>query len=253
MKNSSTNSPENSETCYVCKHDLSGPFCSNCGHPRTPKRINGKYVISEVGSVLNFDRGILFTIRELLIHPGKSIRCFIHHDRNRLMKPIVFVILCSLLYTVLQRIVQFEDGYVNYSQSDMQSATAAIFTWVSENYGYANILMALIISAWVRLFFLKHQYNFFEILILLCYVMGIGMLLFSFFGVFHHLTNLPFSDQGYILGIIYTFWAIGQFFAPKKISSYIKATLAYLIGLVSFTLIVFIIGAIVDVLFMIKA
>lgn len=252
MKDSSKVSPEDIETCFVCNHELSGHFCSNCGHPRTPKRINGRYVISEVGSVLNFDKGILFTIRELLIRPGKSIRRFIEHDRNRLMKPIVFVILCSLLYTVLQRTVKFEDGYVNYSQGELQSATATIFTWVSENYGYANILMALITSAWVRLFFLKHKYNFFEILILLCYVMGVGMLLFSFFGVINKFANLPFLDQGYLLGIIYTFWAIGQFFAPRKISSYIKATLAYMIGMISFTLIVFIIGAIVDVIFIIK-
>ena len=64
---------------------------------------------------LNFDRGILYTVRELLLRPGKTVRQFIQEDRNRLVKPIVFIIVCSLIYSLIQQVVRFEDGYVGYS------------------------------------------------------------------------------------------------------------------------------------------
>ncbi len=97
------------EFCEYCQSELTGSFCSNCGHPKILKRIDGKYIISEIGSVLNFDKGILFSIKELLIRPGQNVRNFIHKDRNRLVKPIFFIIICSLIYTIVQQFLHFED------------------------------------------------------------------------------------------------------------------------------------------------
>jgi hypothetical protein len=73
--------------CKLCQSELSGEFCAQCGHPQTLKRIDGTYILSEIGSVFNFEKGILFTIRELLIRPGENVQNFIHRDRNRLVKP----------------------------------------------------------------------------------------------------------------------------------------------------------------------
>ncbi len=50
--------------------------------------------------MINFDKGIFYTIKELLIRPGENIPKFIHNDRNRLVKPLIFVIVCSLIYTI---------------------------------------------------------------------------------------------------------------------------------------------------------
>ncbi|MEM6298978.1 MAG: DUF3667 domain-containing protein, partial [Bacteroidota bacterium] len=62
-------------------------------HEKKPlKRIDKAYILSEISSVLNLEKGIFYTIKELLIRPGKSIRTFIHEDRTRLVKPIVFII-----------------------------------------------------------------------------------------------------------------------------------------------------------------
>ena len=237
---------ETIENCKNCNSELLGDFCSTCGHPHKLKRINGQYIISEVGSILNFDKGILFTIKEMLLRPGQSIQKFILEDRNRLVKPIVYIIVCSLIYTLIQQLLRFEDGYVNYS--DQQgSTTLLIFQWVSNNYGYANILMALFIALWIQIFFRKFGYNFFEILILLCFVMGTGMLLFSIAGIVDSLVSLKIIDKGFLLGILYMAWAIGQFFG-KKIWNYIKAFLAYMLGLITFTFAVLLIGNLIDLL-----
>ena len=148
--------------CKNCKTEVNQNYCPNCGIPITLPRINGQYIFKEITSVLNFDKGILFTIKELLIRPGQSIKDFIHKDRNRLVKPIIFLIVSSLIYTLAQQFLNFEDGYVN-SGGFGESAVAKIFGWIQKNYGYANILMAIFIAIWIKIFFRKYEYNFFEI------------------------------------------------------------------------------------------
>lgn len=88
---------EEKELCEQCQYKMTGKFCSNCGRPKQLQRIDGKYIISEISSVLNFDKGIFFTIKELLLRPGQNVHNFIHKDRNRLVKPVIFIIIHSLI------------------------------------------------------------------------------------------------------------------------------------------------------------
>lgn len=231
--------------CKKCKSEIIQNYCSNCGNPAKLKRINGQYLINEIGSVLNFDKGILYTIRELILRPGKTIRQFIKEDRNRLVKPIVFIIICSLIYSIIQQIFHFEDGYVGYS-FEKESAITSIFDWVSKNYGYSNILMGIFIAFWIKIFFREYNYNFYEILILLCFVMGIGMLLFAFFGIADSLVDLKIIDKGYLIGIIYILWAIVQFFDKKKFMNYPKAIFSYFLGMLTFMIGIYLLGGMID-------
>lgn len=66
--------------CVKCNSKMHGRFCCNCGHSQELQRIDGQYVLSEIKAVLNFDGGILYTIKELLLRPGLNIRKFILED-----------------------------------------------------------------------------------------------------------------------------------------------------------------------------
>ncbi len=213
------------EKCSQCESDLFDQYCSNCGHPRKPKKIDGQYISGELRSILNFDRGIFFTVKELLLRPGISVRKFILDDRERLVKPVVFVIICSLVYTIAQHVFQFEDGYVGFSLGK-DSATESISNWISENYGYANVLIALFIAFWIKFFFRKYSHNYFEILVLLSFVMGVGMLIFSFFGMVDSFVISEVIDKGFLVGVLYISWGIGQFFDRSKKINYLKAFLS---------------------------
>lgn len=211
------------------------------------QRIDGKYLLDEISSVFNFEKGLFYTIRELLIRPGETVREFIQKDRTRLVKPIIFIIICSFIYSIVQQIFKFEDGYIGYSFVK-ESAINSIFDWVSKNYGYANLLMGVFIAFWIKTFFRKYNYNFYEILILLCFIMGIGMLLFAFFGIADSLIDLQIIDKGYLIGIIYILWAIVQFFDKKKFMNYPKAIVSYFLGMITFMTGIFILGTIIDLL-----
>jgi hypothetical protein len=235
------------EKCTRCDSELFGPFCSNCGHPKQLRRIDKHYILAEISKVFNFDRGILFTIRELFVRPGLSVQKFLLEDRNRLVKPIFFIIVCSLIYSLVQQTLHFEDGYINYNFEGWENtATGAIFRWVSQNYGYANLMMAVFIAFWIKTFFRKHAYNYYEIIILLCFVMGIMMLIYAFFGAIEALTKWPALQIGANLGFIYGAWAIGAFFGKRKIMNYVKAFLSYLLGLISSVLVTLLLGMAID-------
>lgn len=220
-------------------------YCPNCGHSDTVKRIDGTYILSELGSIFNFEKGFLFTVKELIRRPGKAVRTFVLHDRSKLVKPVIYVVVCSLVYTLLQNLLQFEDGYVNYSFQE-GSTTTFMFEWITGNYGYANLIMALFIAGCTRILFRKSQFNIFEILILLCFVMGTAMLIYSIIGVLDTLISVQILNKGFLLGFLYTAWATGQFFDQKKVFSYIKAFFAYFLGMISFTLAVLIVGGLID-------
>jgi hypothetical protein len=224
--------------------EISVNYCSVCGKSKDLPRVNGTYVFQEIRAALSFEKGFLFTIRELVINPGKSVQDFLKHDRHRLMKPIVFLFLCSLIYTVVNSIFLFEDQYISYSGT-AKSATTAIFNWVQQHYGYANIIMALFIGVWLRLFFRKQDVNFFEILVLLCFVMGMGMLIYSIFGAFQGFSSHSLLEVASMVGFVYVTWSIGQFYG-NKFSNYAKAFFAYLLGMLSFTVLAIWLGYLLD-------
>lgn len=231
--------------CKNCNTEVDSNFCPNCGQAASLKRIDGQYILHEIEHVLHFERGILYTIRSLVTNPGQTIRNFLTGTRSRLVKPVIFILVTSLIYTLCNHYFHFEDGYVAYMDSK-KSTTAEIFKWIQGHYGYTNLMMGVLIALWTKLFFRKHEFNFFEILILLCFVMGIGMLIFSVFGIIQGLTHTNLMQIAGIVGFVYTTWAIGQFFGKDKIINYVKAFSAYILGMLTFTLSAILLGTLID-------
>ena len=79
--------------------------------------------------------------------------------------------------------------------------------------------------------------------------MGMGMLIYSIFGIMHGLThyNNTMKIAG-VIGFIYTTWAIGQFYEKGKVINYVKAFFAYVLGMITFTMTAKLIGTTVDLL-----
>jgi hypothetical protein len=225
--------------CRHCKTTVTGNFCSDCGRPVKIDRVDWHYIVHEIQHVLHFEKGIFYTVRELLFKPGTSIRDFITTDRSRLVKPVLFLVLTSLIYTTIEHLFHIEQGYISYSGTE-NSNIGVIFNWVQSHYGYANIIMGVFIAFWLKLLFRRHGYNLFEMLILLCFVMGIGMLMLSFFAIVEGLTGLRTTVLSGVVVVAYCSRAIGDFFDRKRVMSYVKALASYLLGTLSFTIVVII-------------
>lgn len=230
--------------CKNCNKKLKGKFCHNCGFPKETKRINRQYISSEISDVFLFDKGIFYTVKELFIRPGVTVRNFIDGDRKRLVKPIFFLIICSLTYTIAQQFLSFEAGFIKFNVKDANEAPLMIkiFDWFSTNFGYANILMAIFIAFWIKVLFKKHNYNYYEIYILLCFIMGNSILIYTFLGIIEGITNFPILQIGIIISLIYNTWAIGQFFGRRNKINYLKGFLSYVLGILFCLILFFTIG-----------
>lgn len=193
------------------------------------------------------EKGFPQTVKQLLLRPGDTIKTFIRSRRNGLTKPITFVFLASLIYTVIDYFFPFQAKYMSH-EGEVQNYMTAIARWITENYGYSNLIMSIFIAAWIKIFFRKHSYTIFEIGVLLCYVMGMGMLFLGFFGFFEHTLNITLVVVGTLISFGYAVWAIGQFFRNKW-SNYLKAALAYFLGSLSFTITFIVIGIVLEIVF----
>jgi hypothetical protein len=233
--------------CKNCGTEIIQNYCPNCGQPAHIKRIDRHYIQHEIEHVLHFDKGILYTVKELVVRPGQNIKEFILENRNKLVKPIIFIIITSLIYTVIAHYFHIEEDYVKHKNAHT-TTTGLIFKWIQDHYGYSNIIMGIFIALWIKLFFRKHSYNFFEIVILLCFVMGIGMLILAFFTILQGLIKIELAQPAIIISLLYSSWAIGQFFDKRKKINYVKSFFAYLLGFFSFNLAALALGAFIDLI-----
>ena len=233
--------------CKNCNTEINSNFCSNCGQPTSLKRIDGHYIIHEIEHVLHFERGILYTVRELITSPGRNIRNYLSENRSRLVKPVIFIIVTSLIYTLTSHFFHIEEELINFEVSE-KSAIGSILRWMQGNYGYASILSGIFIAIWLKVFFKKYKYNFYELLIMLCFVQGISMLIFAFFALLEGISHLKLLSFAGVLGVIYMTWAIGNFFEERKFGNYAKALIAFLFGTMTLYFIIFTIGISIDIL-----
>ena len=234
--------------CKHCRTPITEKYCANCGHAAKLHRIDRHYIAHEIEHLLHFEKGVFYTVKELIVRPGHSIREFIEENRNKHMKPVAFLILTSIIYSLIAHIFYPEEMY-NVEENALleKSNIATIRHWVGTHYGYANIIMSLFIVLTVKLFFKNYKYNLYEITILLCFVMGQGMLLLSVEAFFAGLVSKQlFLAILVIISFAYPTWAIGQFYDPNKVKSYVKAFLAYLIGYLLFDLAATLVGVVAD-------
>lgn len=234
------------KNCKNCNTEFTGEFCSGCGLPQELKRIDRQYIAGEIGRLIKFDKGLLYTVKELCIRPGDTVREFILEDRRRLVKPITFLIICSIIYNISQQFLSFEAGYIKFDVND--HIMGKMYGWLSKNYGYTNILMAIFITLWTKIFFKKYNYNHYEIYILLCFIVGISILFYTLLGIIESIIDFPLLQLGLIFGITYCTWAIGQFFDRKKKLSYLKGFLSYIFGIISSFIIFLLIGVLLETL-----
>lgn len=235
--------------CTNCKSPITDNFCGHCGQALKLKRIDRNYVLHEIVHVLHIEKGILFTIKELMVRPGQSMRTFIFENRTRMVKPVIFIIVTSLIYTIASHwFLHVEEQPHTPAEKSILSDIAIIIDWIEHHYGYANMMMGVFITLWLKLFFRKYNYNFFEILIVLCFVMGIGMLLLTLSSIIEGLSGFHIARIADVFSIIYSTWAIGQFFDKSKFTAYLKVFSAYLLGMISYWVVILILCVVVIIL-----
>lgn len=213
----------------------------NSRNQKEIKRIDAKYISHEIQHLLHFDKGFPFTFKEILIRPGKSVRAYLGEDREKYVKPIVFLVFSAVLYTFIIHLLHIEvlifnvRGLGENHQLSDHIDTSIINKWIDSHLAYSALIIGFFMALWTRIFFYNRDYNIFEIFVLLSYIFGVFFISLLFFLLISKLTGLLIITKvGVFLLQAYFVAAIGQFFGEHKFLNYVKSLICLFMGVLTY-------------------
>ncbi|WP_377167410.1 DUF3667 domain-containing protein [Mucilaginibacter terrae] len=201
------------------------------------------------------DKGILFTLKELLTNPGNSVREFVQGRRANYYNFITLILLIVGVNSLLSQYTHFR---VSDLMSESTKNTLNDFEKFTTKYPKFVLLIQIPITAFFSfIWFKKAKFNYSEHLVLNSYKASVELLiglLFSVITIFY--TNIKGLTIIYYLGlqlimIVYGFWFYYQFFSKSafsKVSLIVKSIMATM----SIWLLSLIIGIIVGIVNIVK-
>jgi hypothetical protein len=233
--------------CKNCNQTFKGHYCNNCGQSADTHKINAHFLWHDIQhGLLHFDNGIPYSIKQLFIRPGHSIREFIEGKRVRHFKPLSLITVLAALYGFLYHYFQ-----INLFQSSAESGIdlGDFNEWMATHFAWVTIATIPIYTMGTYIVFRKQGYNFFELFVLNTFKasqrLSVQILAFPillYLNSKHHAEK--FSSITYLLGIILILWTNIQFFnRMSRTKAFFLTILSHLIFLVVFTIILVIILA----------
>lgn len=231
------------ERCLNCDYPIVKNFCDSCGQKKY-KRIDKKYLIDEIQySVLHTNKGFFYSVKKLIINPGKTAREFIEGNRVNHYKPILLAfVLSSISAFISFKVLDFNGKMHDLydSQKIPESFMRDLMAFISS---YSSIMMLLLIpfiSLATVVAFRKWGQNYYEHVVMNAYIQS-SYTIFSMLVIYPLLYFFGDTTQGFSLIIQYSFlilpilliWFYKGFYPEKTFKSIIlKLLLLLVIGFV---------------------
>jgi Protein of unknown function (DUF3667) len=241
--------------CKNCNHHFDGNYCNQCGQSANTHRLNLPFVWHDlIHSVFHFDKGIFFTIKQLITRPGHSIREFIEGKRVNHFKPFSFVIVLATIYGFLFH-------YLIYDVKSIKKADNALSiientaNWTISHFSFAVMLFIITTTISSYFVFKKQGYNVVEHLVLNTYLRGLSLLFaIIMLPLLYFMARNFGSDTSTVYGIVFQivdfasmYWLYSQFF-NKLTKTFGLTTLTYLLMLSTNLIFGYIAGYIVSIM-----
>ena len=211
--------------CKNCGHSIVGKFCHYCGQNSKIGRIDLPNFLNEVTEgVFQINKGFFYTIRELFVRPGNSLREFLNGKRKSHFKPIAYVLTLSTLYFLIIQIANqntwvddlilglVEAAKVSGANREIELPT--ILIWFSKNYAYSSLLLLPLFSLASYLVFLKSGSNFLEHIVINSYITGQQAIFYSLFAIVGSIFESDIVEVfALLVAMSYTCWVYWQFFS----------------------------------------
>ncbi|SOD79813.1 DUF3667 domain-containing protein [Spirosoma fluviale] len=244
-------------TCLNCEHPVTGQYCKQCGQQADTHRINWYYLWHEISqSLWGIDRGILFTLRELFVRPGYTIREFLAGKRINHYRPLALLLLLGAIYVFVSQVLHVDllkasQEVYSYpkpkadSPAQVNEILTKYFQVLDENQQFGDLVMVPFIAFWCRRLFQRSGYNYPEMLVAQTFMANFGL----FFSLVMLLAFWVLGDSATILTSImsvsmliplaYNAFAHTQLFKGKlrPLSIVLRSVSAYLLGYVSLILV----------------
>ncbi len=223
--------------CRNCSQSLhlQQKFCHECGQRTDTHRIDYHFLVHEVQhGVFHVDKGIIYTLKELLIRPGHTIREYVDGKRKDHFKPALLIMVLATVTILLNQWwnsgAVLLQGKVELSQSaeaaDLRQKqvvktaqsvihnVSAVMEWINGHYSVSALLMVPLLAFCFWLVFRPYKQNLPEWLIISTFITAQGMFLYIMLIVLPK-QWLDLSFLFLLLINIYIIWTVTQYFSPK--------------------------------------
>ncbi|MGC4041663.1 MAG: DUF3667 domain-containing protein [Flavobacterium sp.] len=206
----------NHTACLNCDTPVNGKFCSNCGQKTDTHRITLKHFIFHdiLHGVWHFEKGILFTMKQAMLRPGKSALDYIAGKRIRFYNVFYLTLLLIGLNIFLSHI-QTEMSHEYFGtrlEPEMDKAGKSIDQFLGNNSKLIIFSFIPLLAVNSFIFFRRKKLNFSEHFII-SGMMFLGVIIISTVGIL-----LYFAD--YVKGLDFI-GKIANFLIPLSILVYL--------------------------------
>ncbi len=222
---------ENGTRCLNCNEPVNGKYCGACGQSIKVGTITFRETLNGfLSSTFALEGPLLYTIKQLIVNPGKHHKEFISGKRKTYYKPVAFFIVLTAAYILLRALLGYDplEGQVqdeapaDYAEMQELSLKAARFMVDNIN----NIMFTLVLSIGLALkIFFRRRYNLAEYTTIGFYVAGIYILFGILFMFFQHFTGLRINQIQLIILFLYVFYTQWSLFGKVKIGYLLKYAL----------------------------
>jgi len=216
--------------CKNCQAAIEGRYCSNCGQATSTARLDLHVVWHDLQhGLLHVHKGIFYTLRELFLRPGLTIRSYLDGQRIRHFQPLSMVIVLAALYAWLRHLAH--SPVVTYS-GNAGTAVAIAADFIEHHYGLAEVMLLPVLALCSYLFFRGRGERYVEWIVVHAFLASQRLVV--------QIIALPFAmifspgavgTISFIINMVYLGWTMLQFYpsyraVPTLLRSYLAMALA---------------------------
>ena len=206
--------------CLNCDTALTDKYCGHCGQPASTHRLSMGHLLHEIPhTIWHVDKGIFYTLRELLTRPGATILGYMRGQRARHFAPLSLLLLVTGIYSFVAAKLHMSEIVTQTSMSDSAAELRAAHQHGSEStmryMGWLYAAAAPFIALVARRVLRRSGLNLAETLVAVLYVTAAGnvlsLLLTPAYGLVH--TGAGYAGMTAVVSIVFTAyqtWAYGQ-------------------------------------------
>ena len=167
--------------CLNCDTALTDRFCAHCGQPAATHRLTMRHLLHEIPhSIWHVDKGIFYTLRELLFRPGPAILGYLRGQRARHFAPLSLLLLVTGISSFLAlklRLDAIAQTVNTNASAELREAQAHGTESIMHYLGWIYVALSPLIGWLARRALRRTGINLAEAMVVVLYVTAAGNLL----------------------------------------------------------------------------
>ncbi len=218
---------------------------------RKVNRITFKQFVFDIAAAFNLERGLIYTIKLLILKPGKLMRDYLGAHRYLITNAFRLLVITTALSLVVFHLsgtadVLFDDieAEINRANNDIELSAGLIKKTLFEWYHLFLWISIPIYALFSYVLFAKAGYNYAEHLVLQSYYISAG----NVFAIIIYAFALIWSGEWIVWATLLTmgpfyFYLLLSFFQSRSFQTILKSTVAYVASLLIYTVVLlFVLG-----------